>query len=180
MISISNSPCLASGLHACVHAITALQVAACPSTVQKPLCVSVYLSGYFCEDRLESEDIFAGPCFWHTSKDCFHNQDSLFLCSVNISVHSYVQEGSYQVFWRESTHEPKRDLTSQMTRQHCLQLLHSHNVLDVSGFLLWLVEKVVAHWIHFQPPENPPNLLLSMCQQVHPNFDWAHHHVPSI
>ncbi len=43
MISISNSPCFASELHACVHAITALQVVArLTSGVEKqPLCVWV-------------------------------------------------------------------------------------------------------------------------------------------
>lgn len=41
MISISNSPCFASELHACVHAITALQVVARPTSGVKkqPLCM---------------------------------------------------------------------------------------------------------------------------------------------
>lgn len=41
MISISNSQCFASGIRACVRAITALQVAACPTSgVQKQsLCM---------------------------------------------------------------------------------------------------------------------------------------------
>lgn len=38
-ISISNSPCFASELHACVHAITAFQVVACPTGRENRLCV---------------------------------------------------------------------------------------------------------------------------------------------
>ncbi len=44
MISISNSPCFASELHACVHAITALQVVACPTSQKSSLCACVYAS----------------------------------------------------------------------------------------------------------------------------------------
>ena len=45
MISISNSSCFASGLHACVHVITALQVVACPTSGVKklPFCMCAYV-----------------------------------------------------------------------------------------------------------------------------------------
>lgn len=47
MISISNRPCFASELHACVHTITALQVVACPTSQKAAfvfMCVCVCVS----------------------------------------------------------------------------------------------------------------------------------------
>lgn len=50
MISISNSSCFALGLHACAHAITALQVVACDQwgkkTKKSCLCRRVHLCVY--------------------------------------------------------------------------------------------------------------------------------------
>lgn len=50
MISISNSPCFASELHACVHAITALQVVARPTSGVKkqPLCMHSHVCVCVC------------------------------------------------------------------------------------------------------------------------------------
>lgn len=58
MISISKTPCFASRLQACVYAITALQVVACPAGGVKklPVCVLIHSmcvwgECYYCKDK---------------------------------------------------------------------------------------------------------------------------------